>query len=122
MGEMEAPLLTHYNSSSKCEFVEENEDLKQRFWVESKKLWIVVGPAIFSRISLYSTNVITQAFAGHLGDAEFAAISIVNNILTGLTYGFLVQYFSAHPINYWHNLYFNQNALICTILENKSLN
>ncbi|XP_022846888.1 protein DETOXIFICATION 27-like [Olea europaea var. sylvestris] len=95
MGEMEAPLLTHYNSSSKCEFVEENEDLKQRFWVESKKLWIVVGPAIFSRISLYSTNVITQAFAGHLGDAEFAAISIVNNILTGLTYGFLLGMASA---------------------------
>ncbi|KAK6120003.1 hypothetical protein DH2020_046243 [Rehmannia glutinosa] len=36
----------------------------------------VVGPAIFSRVASYSMFVITQAFAGHLGDLELAGMSI----------------------------------------------
>ncbi|KAL6647450.1 hypothetical protein ACP70R_014887 [Stipagrostis hirtigluma subsp. patula] len=32
------------------------------WWVESKKLWRIVGPAIFQRIALYAINVVSQAF------------------------------------------------------------
>lgn len=78
---MEAPLLGDSR---------EIQDLKQIIWIESKKLWFIVGPAIFCRISIYSMNVITQAFAGHLGETELAAISIVNNVITGFTFGLLV--------------------------------
>lgn len=68
----------------------ENSDLKSRVWIETKKLWQIVGPTIFSRIANYSMNVVTQAFAGHLGDVELAAVSIANNVIVGFNFGLLV--------------------------------
>ncbi|KAM7518536.1 hypothetical protein LguiB_017498 [Lonicera macranthoides] len=62
----------------------ENSDLKSRVWIETKKLWQIVGPTIFSRIANYSMNIVTQAFAGHLGDVELAAVSIANNVILGM--------------------------------------
>jgi MATE family multidrug resistance protein len=70
---------------------EEEQKLTRKVWIESKKLWHIVGPAIFSRIASYSTFVITQAFAGHLGDLELAAISIANNVVVGFDFGLLVH-------------------------------
>ncbi|KAK8631745.1 hypothetical protein V6N13_028525 [Hibiscus sabdariffa] len=67
----------------------------ERVWVESKKLWQIVGPAIFSRLTSYSMLVITQAFAGHLGDLELAAISIANNVVVGFDFGLLLGMASA---------------------------
>ncbi|KAK6120004.1 hypothetical protein DH2020_046244 [Rehmannia glutinosa] len=71
--------------------MEENHhtNAKKRVWVETKKLWRVVGPAIFSRIVSYSMFVITQAFAGHLGDLELAAMSIASNVVIGFDFGLL---------------------------------
>ncbi|CAH2042803.1 unnamed protein product [Thlaspi arvense] len=40
-----------------------------------------IRAAIFSRLTSYSMVVVTQAFAGHLGDVELAAISIAYNLL-----------------------------------------
>ncbi|CAG7879105.1 unnamed protein product, partial [Brassica rapa] len=58
--------------------------------VETKKLWHIVGPSIFTRITTYLTLIITQAFACHLGELELAAISIVNNVvIMGFNFGFL---------------------------------
>lgn len=74
------PLLRDQNA------VEEGGDI----WIETKKLWSIVGPAIFTRVSTYLFFLITQSFAGHLGELELAAISIVINIITGFSYGFLV--------------------------------
>ncbi|KAF2612786.1 hypothetical protein F2Q70_00007271 [Brassica cretica] len=48
--------------------------------VETKKLWRIVGPAIFTRITIYLILIIAQAFAGHLGELELAAVSIVSNL------------------------------------------
>jgi hypothetical protein len=62
-----------------------------RVWIESKKLWHMVGPAIFSRLASYSMLIITQAFAGYLGDLEFAATSIANNVVVGFNFGLLVR-------------------------------
>jgi hypothetical protein len=61
------------------------------WWVESKKLWHIVGPAIFQRIALYGVNVVTQAFIGHLGDLELAAFSIAATVVAGFNFGFLVR-------------------------------
>ena len=69
---------------------EEDGEIKRKIWIETKKLWRIVGPAIFSRVSTYSILVITQAFAGHLGELELAAISIVNNVIIGFNLGLLV--------------------------------
>ncbi|XP_010519285.1 PREDICTED: protein DETOXIFICATION 27-like isoform X2 [Tarenaya hassleriana] len=74
---------------------EEGGGATGKVWEETKKLWQVVGPAIFSRVSLYSMLVITQAFAGHLGDLELAAISIVQNVIVGFIFGLLLGMASA---------------------------
>ncbi|RID73191.1 hypothetical protein BRARA_B00356 [Brassica rapa] len=63
--------------------------------VETKKLWRIVGPAIFTRISTNLILVITQAFAGHLGELELAAISIVSNVIIGFNVGLLLGMASA---------------------------
>lgn len=70
----------------------QSKSLPSRVWVETKKLWRVVGPAIIARVAGYSMTVITQAFAGHLGDNELAAISIVNNVILGFSFGLLVLF------------------------------
>ncbi|CAN6679758.1 unnamed protein product [Malus baccata var. baccata] len=63
--------------------------LAKRSWIESKKLWHIVGPAIFSRAASYCMLVITQAFAGHLCDLELAANSIANTVIVGFVFGLL---------------------------------
>ncbi|KAL5218169.1 hypothetical protein ABZP36_018853 [Zizania latifolia] len=70
-------------------------NLGRRVWEESKKLWVIVAPAIFSRVVSYSMNVITQAFAGHLGDLELAAISIANTVVVGFSFGLMLGMASA---------------------------
>lgn len=88
MSDSNAPLL-----ESKPQIIDEhhaNGPLSTRIWVESKQLWHIVGPAIFSRVASYSMLVITQAFAGHLGDLELAAMSIANNVIVGFDFGLLV--------------------------------
>ncbi|XP_066352027.1 protein DETOXIFICATION 27-like [Miscanthus floridulus] len=65
------------------------------WWVESKKLWHIVGPAIFQRIALYGVNVVSQAFIGHLGDLELAAFSIAATVVAGFNFGFLLGMASA---------------------------
>eukprot|EP01018_Ginkgo_biloba_P028745 Gb_22188 [translate_table: standard] len=72
-----------------------SEDVGRRFCVESKKLWEIAGPAIFSRIAMYGMNVITQAFAGHLGDLQLAAISIASTVVVGFNFGLLLGMGSA---------------------------
>ncbi|KAF3511354.1 hypothetical protein F2Q69_00004703 [Brassica cretica] len=84
------PLLKSPNTAE-----EDGGELKKRVWVETKKLWTVVGPAIFSRLTTNSILVITQAFAGHLGDVELAAISIVINVILGFNFGLLLGMASA---------------------------
>ncbi|KAM7262213.1 hypothetical protein ACFE04_021290 [Oxalis oulophora] len=89
----EVPLLKNLASDDGDD--ELNQSLTTRVWIESKKLWQIVGPAIFSRVASYSMLVITQAFAGHLGDLELAAISIANNVIVGFDFGLLLGMASA---------------------------
>ncbi|KAM3315837.1 hypothetical protein ACQJBY_034145 [Aegilops geniculata] len=74
---------------------EESSKLGRRVLEESKKLWVIVAPAMFSRIVTFSMNVITQAFAGHLGDLELAAISIANTVVVGFSFGLMLGMASA---------------------------
>lgn len=90
LGETKVPLLSRNEEEE-----EEEQDLTRKVWIESKKLWHIVGPAIFSRIASYMMLVITQSFAGHLGDLELAAISIANNVVVGFDFGLLLGMASA---------------------------
>ncbi|KAJ0040397.1 hypothetical protein Pint_27642 [Pistacia integerrima] len=95
--ETKVPLLEDLSSFSpvRSKHEQDDQDFKTRFSIESKKLWYIVGPAIFSRLASYSMLVITQAFAGHLGDLELAAISISNNVIVGFDFGLLLGMASA---------------------------
>nr|WDY35015.1 multidrug toxin excretion transporter MATE 8 [Diospyros kaki] len=98
MDERKAPLLEYSSPAVRSKHQEDEDedvDLTRRVLVESKKLWHIVGPAIFSRIASYSMFAITQAFAGHLGDHEFAAISIASNVVVGFNFGLLLGMASA---------------------------
>ncbi|CAK9149026.1 unnamed protein product [Ilex paraguariensis] len=69
---------------------EEDESLIRRTLLESKKIWQIAGPSIFSRLAMFSLTVITQSFAGHLSDRDLAAISIVTTVIISISFGFLL--------------------------------
>ncbi|RXH73930.1 hypothetical protein DVH24_016752 [Malus domestica] len=74
---------------------DQETELSLRVWLETKKLWKIVGPAIFSRVATFSMNVITQAFAGHLGEVELASVSIGITLVIGFNFGLLLGMASA---------------------------
>ena len=77
--------------------VEEEEGLTlvRRVWEESKKMWIVAAPAIFTRASTFGIQVISQAFVGHLGSKELAAFALVYTVLIRFANGILLGMASA---------------------------
>uniref|UniRef100_A0A0A0KK01 Protein DETOXIFICATION n=1 Tax=Cucumis sativus TaxID=3659 RepID=A0A0A0KK01_CUCSA len=90
--QINVPLLQHSTST----FQPHHQDyLPTRIWIESKKLWYIVGPSIFSRIISYSILVLAQAFAGHLNDLDLAALSIAVNVIIGFDIGLLLGMASA---------------------------
>lgn len=71
---------------------DKEEKLKDKIWTESKKMWIVAGPAIFTRFSTFGVTVISQAFIGHIGATELAAFALVQTLLLRFASGLLVQF------------------------------
>ncbi|KAG6692856.1 hypothetical protein I3842_10G135300 [Carya illinoinensis] len=69
--------------------------LKKKVWSETKKLWVVAGPAIVTRFTTFGINVISQAFIGHIGAAELAAYSFVYTVLLRFSSGVLLGMASA---------------------------
>ncbi|XP_042011403.1 protein DETOXIFICATION 27-like isoform X1 [Salvia splendens] len=59
-------------------------------WGELKKLWQIAAPSIFCRLAMFSLTIITQSLAGHLGQNQLAAISIVTTVIISITFGFLL--------------------------------
>ncbi|XP_050363827.1 protein DETOXIFICATION 21-like [Argentina anserina] len=74
---------------------EQDLSLQRRVWNESKKMWVVAGPAIFTRFSTFGTNVVSQAFVGHIGSTELAAYSLVFTVLIRFANGILLGMASA---------------------------
>lgn len=64
--------------------------LAREVWEESKKLGEVVGPAVFMNLVFSSMNLVSQSFAGHLGDLDLAAFSIANTVVDGFNFAMLV--------------------------------
>ncbi|KAM4118253.1 hypothetical protein ACJW30_02G188000 [Castanea mollissima] len=96
--ESKVPLLDDQCSTIQSNNNEDGHDchdLVQRVWFESKKLWHIVGPAIFFRATNFSMILITQIFAGHLGDLELAAMSLAYNVIIGFDFGLLLGMASA---------------------------
>ena len=71
---------------------EEESPLMKKVWSESKAMWIVAAPAIFTRFSTFGINVISQAFVGHIGSKELAAYALVFTVLIRFANGILVSF------------------------------
>ncbi|KAH9756398.1 protein DETOXIFICATION 27 [Citrus sinensis] len=99
IGEEENPLLLSsiYENETPPHLQEISNDdsLVSKTWKESKKLWQIAGPSIFSRLAMFSMTFVTQAFAGHLGDLNLAAISIATTVIISISFGFLLGMASA---------------------------
>ncbi|KAG5556149.1 hypothetical protein RHGRI_006691 [Rhododendron griersonianum] len=70
--------------------VPSEEKLKDRLWSETKKMWVVAGPAIFTRCSTFGIGVISQAFVGHIGATELAGYALVQTVFLRFVNGILV--------------------------------
>ncbi|XP_017971872.1 PREDICTED: protein DETOXIFICATION 29 isoform X1 [Theobroma cacao] len=64
-------------------------------FAESKKLWYLAGPAMFTSICKYSLGAITQVFAGHVGTLALAAVSVENSVIAGFSFGVMLGMGSA---------------------------
>ncbi|KAI4337650.1 hypothetical protein L6164_016036 [Bauhinia variegata] len=92
----EQPLLASTPSQDHTLVRESNTDsLIGETCLELNKIWKIAGPSIFSRLALFSMTVITQSFAGHLGNTDLAAISIACTFIISITFGFLLGMASA---------------------------
>ncbi|XP_020534426.1 protein DETOXIFICATION 21 isoform X2 [Jatropha curcas] len=74
---------------------EEEVEFKENIWRESKKIWVVAGPAIFTRFSTFGIVIISQAFIGHIGSTELAAYALVFTVLLRFANGILLGMASA---------------------------
>ncbi|KAL3835608.1 hypothetical protein ACJIZ3_010344 [Penstemon smallii] len=100
------PLLYHRNDVVVVDEIEEGDkgndiDIRGRgqfvveFSRESKKLWYLAGPAIFTTVCQYALGATTQTFAGHFGTLHLAAFSIMNSVIGGLSFGIMLGMGSA---------------------------
>ncbi|KAI3987480.1 hypothetical protein MKX01_017178 [Papaver californicum] len=88
-------LLTRSSSSydeSDTNNIKSNQNLSNRFWVESLKVWKIAFPTVVTRVTSFGVLVVTQSFMGYIGDTELAAyflmqiflLRFVNGILLGM--------------------------------------
>lgn len=71
---------------------EEVKGVKEKLWEENKKIWVVAGPAIFTRLSMFGVTTITQIFVGHIGPIQFAAYNLILTALMRFVVGILVTH------------------------------
>ncbi|KAM1196780.1 hypothetical protein ACFX2I_008462 [Malus domestica] len=81
----------------KTRVIDGNEELslKRKVWIETKKIWVVAGPATFTRVATFGTNVLSQAFIGHIGSTQLAAFSLLFTVLVRFANGILLGMASA---------------------------
>ncbi|KAJ4961771.1 hypothetical protein NE237_021681 [Protea cynaroides] len=84
-----------FTAEGDIEHINGLRDFFTQFGVESKKLWYLAGPAIFTSICQYSLGAITQVFAGHVGTLELAAVSVENSVVAGFSFGAMLGMGSA---------------------------
>ncbi|KAK8559313.1 hypothetical protein V6N13_098889 [Hibiscus sabdariffa] len=89
-GDLSQKLLTEGKKNE-----DEDVEFKDKLWRETKKMWIVAGPAIFTRFSTFGVTVISQAFVGHIGPTELAAFSLCFTVLLRFGNGVLLGMASA---------------------------
>ncbi|KAL6186452.1 hypothetical protein ACLB2K_042572 [Fragaria x ananassa] len=69
--------------------IKDVRDFFREFNRESKKLWFLAGPAIFTSLCQYSLGAVTQVFAGQVSTLDLAAVSVENSVIAGFCFGAL---------------------------------
>ncbi|MQL78653.1 hypothetical protein Taro_011083 [Colocasia esculenta] len=77
------------------EFILGLGDFWREFAAESRKLWYLAGPAIFTSICQYSLGAVTQMVVGQVGTLELAAVSVENSVIAGFSFGVMLGMGSA---------------------------
>ncbi|KAL4362215.1 hypothetical protein GQ457_04G007760 [Hibiscus cannabinus] len=62
---------------------------------ESKKLWFLAGPAIFTSLCQYSLGAVTQVFSGQVSSLTLAAVTVENSVIAGFSFGIMLGMGSA---------------------------
>ncbi|XP_050387240.1 protein DETOXIFICATION 21-like [Argentina anserina] len=93
--EVETSQTTSTSNSNVNRGEDEDSGVKYKFWNESKKIWVVAGPAIITRFSSFGLTVISQAFIGHIGSTELAAFSLVFTVFIRFANGIMMGMASA---------------------------
>ncbi|KAL5552818.1 hypothetical protein UlMin_040219 [Ulmus minor] len=97
-------LLTPTNPSFTSSFTPDADDIPpingvrdffKQFSAESKKLWYLAAPAIFTTLCQYSLGAVTQVFAGHVDTLALAAVSVENSVIAGFSFGIMLGMGSA---------------------------
>ncbi|KAK4794433.1 hypothetical protein SAY86_012427 [Trapa natans] len=93
---IDTPLLSNGNNHGNGDLsLQESKSVIRDFGSESKRLWKLAGPAIFTSICQYSLGALTQTFAGLVGEIELAAVSVENSVIAGLAFGVMLGMGSA---------------------------
>ncbi|KAI5679251.1 hypothetical protein M9H77_10201 [Catharanthus roseus] len=87
--------FTFCNEEGDIQAIRGIKDFLREFYVETKKLWYLAAPAIFTSVSQYSIGAITQVFAGHVGTIQLAAVSVENSVIIGFGFGIMLGMGSA---------------------------
>ncbi|CAJ1977019.1 unnamed protein product [Sphenostylis stenocarpa] len=98
---METPLLV--NSEGGAQVAEDGDyapvkdfkDVKNVFWTETKKTWLIALPIAFNICCQFGVNSVTSIFVGHLGDIELSAVSLINSVIGTFAFGFMLGMGSA---------------------------
>uniref|UniRef100_A0A7N0TU31 Protein DETOXIFICATION n=2 Tax=Kalanchoe fedtschenkoi TaxID=63787 RepID=A0A7N0TU31_KALFE len=71
------------------------ESFGRKIWEESKKIWRVAFPGIVSRVTMFGSIVMAQAFIGHISALDLAAFALVQTIGARFGNGILLGMSSA---------------------------
>ncbi|XP_042019508.1 protein DETOXIFICATION 30-like [Salvia splendens] len=92
-GEQNSPLLA--SNGDDIEPINGVVDFGREFLIESKRLWCLAAPAMFTYFCQYGLITVTQIFAGHLGTVHLAAVSVENSIISGFPFALIYGMSSA---------------------------
>lgn len=77
-----------------------SSDMKERVWVETKKLWTTAFPTMIARVGFFEVLVVTQAFIGQISELDLAAYALDQTITVRFSNGILVMPFMTFSVLY----------------------
>ncbi|KAH6791550.1 MATE efflux family protein [Perilla frutescens var. hirtella] len=74
---------------------EVGDQLKERVYEESKKIWKTALPGMIARVTSFGALIVTQSFIGHISSVDLAAYALVQTLTVRFVSGILIGMSSA---------------------------